>query len=34
MTGRKRVLRGTLRDGDTVCADAESLFVALRPGQP
>jgi acyl-coenzyme A thioesterase PaaI-like protein len=32
--GRKRVLRGVLRDGDTVCADAESLFVALRPGQP
>ena len=32
--GRKRVLRGELRDGDTVCADAESLFVALRPGQP
>jgi acyl-coenzyme A thioesterase PaaI-like protein len=32
--GRKRVLTGTLRDGDTVCADAEGLFVALRPGQP
>jgi acyl-coenzyme A thioesterase PaaI-like protein len=32
--GRKRVLTGTLRDGDTVCADTEGLFVALRPGQP
>jgi acyl-coenzyme A thioesterase PaaI-like protein len=32
--GRKRVLTGTLRDGDTLCADAEGLFVALRPGQP
>jgi acyl-coenzyme A thioesterase PaaI-like protein len=32
--GRKRVLRGVLRDGSTVCADAEGLFVALRPGQP
>ena len=33
-SGRKRVLRGELRHGDTVCAEAESLFVALRPGQP
>lgn len=32
--GRKRLLRGVLRHGGTVCADAESLFVALRPGQP
>jgi acyl-coenzyme A thioesterase PaaI-like protein len=32
--GRKRILRGTIRDGDTLCADAEGLFVALRPGQP
>lgn len=32
--GRKRILRGVIRDGDTVCADAEGLFVALRPGQP
>ena len=32
--GRKRVLAGTIRDGDTTCADAEGLFVALRPGQP
>jgi acyl-coenzyme A thioesterase PaaI-like protein len=32
--GRKRVLSGTIRDGDTLCADAEGLFVALRPGQP
>lgn len=32
--GRKRFLRGTLHDADTLCADAEGLFVALRPGQP
>ncbi|MCW2895753.1 MAG: hypothetical protein JWO75_5242 [Actinomycetia bacterium] len=32
--GRKRFLTGTIRDGDTLCADAEGLFVALRPGQP
>lgn len=31
--GRKRVLRGVLRDGDTVCAEAEGLFVRLNPGQ-
>ncbi|WP_258081066.1 hotdog domain-containing protein [Nocardia nova] len=32
--GRKRFLTGELRDGDTLLADAEGLFVALRPGQP
>jgi acyl-coenzyme A thioesterase PaaI-like protein len=32
--GRKRLLRAVLRDGGTVCAEAEALFVALRPGQP
>jgi acyl-coenzyme A thioesterase PaaI-like protein len=32
--GRKRYVTGVLRDGDTVCADAEGLFVELRPGQP
>jgi len=32
--GRKRLLRGELRHGDTLCAEAEGLFVALRPGQP
>jgi acyl-coenzyme A thioesterase PaaI-like protein len=32
--GRKRFLTGVLRDGDRVCADAEGLFVELRPGQP
>ena len=31
--GRKRYLRGTLRDGDRLCAEATALFVALRPGQ-
>lgn len=32
--GRKRLLRGTLRHGDTLCAEIEGLFVALLPGQP
>jgi acyl-coenzyme A thioesterase PaaI-like protein len=31
--GRKRFVRGTLHDGDRLCADASALFVALRPGQ-
>lgn len=31
--GRKRVLRGEIRCGDTVCADAEGLFVSLVEGQ-
>jgi acyl-coenzyme A thioesterase PaaI-like protein len=32
--GRKRFLVGTLYHGDVLCADAEALFVELRPGQP
>jgi acyl-coenzyme A thioesterase PaaI-like protein len=32
--GRKRMLSASIRHGDTVCAEAEGLFVALRPGQP
>lgn len=32
--GRKRVLRGELRDGDVLCVEAEGLVVELRPGQP
>jgi acyl-coenzyme A thioesterase PaaI-like protein len=32
--GRKHFLRGELRDGDTLCAEGEALFVELRPGQP
>ncbi|NYI75533.1 PaaI family thioesterase [Nocardioides panzhihuensis] len=32
--GRKRVVRAELKDGDTLCAEAEGLFVALNPGQP
>lgn len=31
--GRKLVLRAELRHGDTLCADAEGLFVIVRPGQ-
>jgi acyl-coenzyme A thioesterase PaaI-like protein len=32
--GRKRFLKGTIHDGDILCAEAEGLFVQLRPGQP
>lgn len=32
--GRKIFVEGRLLDGDTVLADAEALFVRLRPGQP
>jgi hypothetical protein len=32
--GRKRLLRGTLHHGETLCVEVEGLFVALRPGQP
>lgn len=32
--GRKRFLVGELYDGETLCADAEGLFVELRRGQP
>ncbi|GAB1814882.1 hypothetical protein MUNTM_39210 [Mycobacterium sp. MUNTM1] len=31
--GRKRVLRAELHHGDTLCAEAEGLFVELRPDQ-
>jgi acyl-coenzyme A thioesterase PaaI-like protein len=31
--GRKRFLTGTIHDGDTLTADAEGLFIELRPGQ-
>jgi hypothetical protein len=32
--GRKRLLRATLTHGGTLCAEAEGLFVELRPDQP
>lgn len=32
--GRKRFLRATLHHGDVLCAEADALFVALKPGQP
>ena len=32
--GRKIFVDGRITDGDTVLADAEALFVRLRPGQP
>lgn len=31
--GRKRWVTGVIRDGETVCAEAEGLFIELRPGQ-
>jgi hypothetical protein len=33
-SGRKRFVRGTLHHGDVLCAEADALFVGLRPGQP
>jgi acyl-coenzyme A thioesterase PaaI-like protein len=32
--GRKRFIKGTIHHGETLTAEAEALFVALRPGQP
>lgn len=32
--GRKRILRAELTHGATVCAEAEGLFIELRPDQP
>lgn len=32
--GRKRVVRGEISDAGKLCAEAEGLFVQLRPGQP
>jgi acyl-coenzyme A thioesterase PaaI-like protein len=32
--GRKRTLRAQLTHGDTLCAEAEGLFIELRPDQP
>ncbi|AFC54347.1 hypothetical protein MPRI_47040 [Mycobacterium paraintracellulare] len=32
--GRKRILRAELCHGDTLCAEAEGLFIVLRPDQP
>jgi acyl-coenzyme A thioesterase PaaI-like protein len=32
--GRKRILRAELTHGDTLCAEAEGLFIVLRPDQP
>lgn len=32
--GRKRIFRAEVRHGETLCVEAEALFVTLRPGQP
>ncbi|MDT5100759.1 MAG: hypothetical protein QOC76_4496 [Mycobacterium sp.] len=32
--GRKRILRARLTHGDVLCAEAEGLFIELRPDQP
>ncbi|MCV7352234.1 PaaI family thioesterase [Mycobacterium parmense] len=32
--GRKRILRAELTHGDTLCAEAEGLFIELHPDQP
>lgn len=31
--GRKMFVKGTLHDGDRLCADIDALFIALKPGQ-
>lgn len=31
--GRKLFVKGTLHDGDRLCAELDALFIALRPGQ-
>ncbi|MGI6795334.1 PaaI family thioesterase [Gordonia sihwensis] len=31
--GRKNFVRGTLHDGDRLCAEMDALFIELRPGQ-
>ncbi|GAA4659102.1 PaaI family thioesterase [Gordonia humi] len=31
---RKLYVKGTLHDGDRLCADLDSLFIKLKPGQP
>jgi acyl-coenzyme A thioesterase PaaI-like protein len=32
--GRKVFLRATLHNGDVLCAEADGLFIKLKPGQP
>ncbi|KAF0845550.1 acyl-coenzyme A thioesterase PaaI-like protein [Nocardia caishijiensis] len=32
--GRKVYLKATLHDGDRLCAEANGLFIVLKPGQP
>jgi hypothetical protein len=32
--GRKRLLRATITHGETLCAEAEALFIELSPDQP
>lgn len=34
MEGRKVFLRATLHNGETLCAEADGLFIKLKPGQP
>lgn len=32
--GRKAFVKGTLHDGERLCAELDALFIELRPGQP
>jgi len=32
--GRKAFVKGTLHDGDRLCAELDALFIELKPGQP
>jgi acyl-coenzyme A thioesterase PaaI-like protein len=33
LDGRKAFVKGTLHDGDRLCAELDALFIALKPGQ-
>ncbi|GAC67955.1 PaaI family thioesterase [Gordonia soli] len=34
LDGRKVYVKGTLHEGDRLCADLDALFIRLKPGQP
>ena len=34
LDGRKAFVKGTLYDGERLCAELDALFIALKPGQP
>lgn len=34
LEGRKAFVKGTMHDGERLCAEFDALFIALKPGQP